>query len=385
MSSFPKADFLGLLVRLHLDRATGVISLKEGKREIFFFLKSGDLVYTEGGSEEKALVGEIASRKRLNREETAELTRLGEEEPRRLGKALMDRGLINPSGWRRFLEDKAWAAFVEALAMDSPDISFNQSELGILPINFIHRPAAALVFQSSGRPEKIPRIRDYLEGKNPCFRLNKDMLSWEKDLPLTVAQCRVLSLLEGEKTWPALLQEASATPDGLAQDLHILLSAGLIEEAGPGAERGSDHREHSDIIHLYMALLQAIKAGLGDKQFQGLLGKCTAGGDGPLKILFSALPPIEDGPEGVSREILRRLNSLGLIANRRLLLLTSFNKLLFLMLSRIRKTAGPGQAKELIDAMTKVLVQAEEGKKHPDLMLYLLGNLEDYEKQIAAR
>jgi hypothetical protein len=33
--------------------------------------------------------------------------------------------------------------------------------------------------------------------------------------------------------------------------------------------------------------------------------------------------------------------------------------------------------------MTKTLIEAEEGKRQPDLMLYLLGNLEDYEKQMA--
>jgi hypothetical protein len=34
--------------------------------------------------------------------------------------------------------------------------------------------------------------------------------------------------------------------------------------------------------------------------------------------------------------------------------------------------------------MMKTLLQAEESKKYPDLMLYLLGNLEDYAKQMGS-
>lgn len=385
MNSFPKSDFLRLLVRLYMDQATGVILLQDRDRRISFFLKAGELVYAEGEKGGQDLVGKIASGKKLSHEEIAELTLLSKEQPRRLGKALIDRGLITPAWWRRFLEDKAKTAFTEALAMDSPDITFNQSELRILPINFIHQSAADLVFQRSPAPRNLLQIRDYLAGKKPRFRLTRDGLPLKGALPLTPSQSRLLCVLEGEKSWPGLLEETGMTFNGLARDLHVLLSVGFIEEAGPGVEASPGYGEYSDIVHLYMGLLGTVKAGLGEKQFRSLLEKCAIAGAGPVKTLFHTLPPIQEQAQALIQEILKRVGTMGGLADKRLLLLTTFNKLIYLMLSRIRKTAGPNRVRELIDQMTRILLQAEEGKRHPDLMLYLLGNLEDYAKQIAPK
>jgi len=383
MMLFPKSDFLRLLLRLHRDEATGVISLKDGSRQFSLYVKGGDVVYVEGGNKEQLLVGEIASRKKLDQEAFTELSLLSEEEPRHLGKTLIDRGLISRSGWRRFLEGKIKAVVSEALAMDAPDIAYSQSELGILPINFAYLPMAALVFERTLELKKLPQICDYLKAKEPIFRIHRGMLSMKDDLPFTPSQGRLLSLLEAEKSSSRLLNETGLGLDALAADLYILASIGLIEEATPGAAAELDHGEYADTIYLYRHLLLTIKTALGDKVFRAILEKCAAEEAGPVKTIFHGLPLMENDTDALTKEILRRFSTLGTLADKRLLLRTSFNKLIYLMLSRIRKTAGQNRARKLLDQMTKILLEAEEGKKHPDLMLYLLGNLEDYEKQMA--
>lgn len=383
MMCFPKSDFLRLLLRLHRDEATGVISLKDGGRQFFLYLKGGDAVYAEGDNKETLLVKEIASRKKLDQEAFTELTLLSEEQPRQLGKTLIDRGLISRSGWRRFLEEKIKAVVSEALALDAPDIAFSQSELGILPINFAYLPMAALVFERTLELKNLPQICDYLKAKEPVFRINRRMLCMKDDLPFTFSQGRLLSLLEAEKNSSSLLNETGLGLDALAADLYVLASIGLIEEASPGAAAELDPGEYADTIHLYRHLLLTVKTALGDKAFRAVLEKWATEEAGPVKTIFHGLPLMEDDLDALTKEILRRFSTLGTLADKRLLLRTSFNKLIYLMLSRVRKTAGQNRAKNLLDQMTKILIEAEEGKRHPDLMLYLLGNLEDYEKQMA--
>lgn len=310
MSSDPKSDFSRLLLRLHQEEATGVIHLKEGERELTLYVKGGVIVYAGGIDRELLLLTGIASRKKLDQEDLDSLRRLLVEEPLFFGKTLLERNLISKSDWVRFLDAKVRDVVAAAQEMKNPEILFNQSELGILPVNFIHCPVPALLLgETQENGEAFP----------PAFPSDKE------------------------------------------------------------------RSEYEDMISLYLSLIRTMKDGFRDKEFEDMSGKCLESAAGPIKTLFHDLAWVAEDPETVVREVMRRFSGLGKLANRRLVLLTAFNKFIYLMLLRLRKRAGKNRAGLTLEAMMKTLLKAEESKRHPDLMVYLLGNLEDYARQMGSR
>ena len=385
MSPRLKSDFCRLLLRLHREEATGVILLKKRERQLAVYVKGGDIVYAGGVDRESLLLREIASRKKLKREELAELRRLLKEEPLYFGKTLIERTLISKSAWLRFLEEKVRAVVAAALEMEDPDILFNQSELGILPVNFVHCPVPPLLFEETRKIKNLKRIQDYVVQEEPHFYPQSDSPSLKGDLPLSPSDKRLLSILDGEKGWRKVIEETGSTLEELARGLYVLFSLGLIDQT-PSADGSNEVKaEYKDMILLYLNLLRTMKNGFRDKEFRDMVAKCLADVTGPVKTLFHDLALVADDKEAVVAEVSRRFSALGSLSNRRLVLMTAFNKLIYLMLVRIKKTAGKNRVGIMLEQMMKTLLHAEESKKHPDLMLYLLGNLEDYAKQIGSR
>jgi hypothetical protein len=384
MSLGLKSGFCRLLLRLHREEATGVIVLKEGERQLAVYVKGGDIVYADGIDKESILLKEIASRKKLDREDRVQLGRLLEEEPLYFGRTLIERNLISKPDWHRFLDKKVRAVVASALDMEDPEILFNQSELGILPVNFVHCPIPPLLLQETRKFENLKGIQDYLLQQEPRFCPQPDCPSLNGAPPFTSSEARLLSILDGEKGWQELLEETGTTLEELTRDLYVLFSLGLIEQAPPAEGSNEEKAEYRDMILLYLSLIGTMKNGFRDKGFSEMVRKALADATGPVKTLFHDLVLVSDDKEAVVQEVLRRFNTLGSLINRRLVLLTAFNKLIYLLLLRIKKAAGKIRVEFMLEQMMKTLLQAEESKKYPDLMLYLLGNLEDYAKQMGS-
>jgi len=385
MSYNLKSDFCRLLLRLHREEATGVILLRGGERRLAVYIKGGDIVYADGIDKESSLLKGIASREKLNQEERVQLRRLLEEEPLHFGKTLIERNLISKSDWRRFLENKVRAVVASALDMEDPEILFNQSELGILPVNFVHCPTPSLLLQETRKVKNLKGIQEYLSHQELRFCPQADCAPLNGAPPLTASEARLLSMLDSQKGWQTLIEETGTTPEELTRDLYVLFSLGLVEQAPSAGGASEEKAEYRDVILLYLRLIRTMKNGLRDIDFSEIARKALADTKGPVKTLFHDVVLVSDNREALVQEVLQRFNTLGSLTNRRLVLLTAFNKFIYLMLLRIRKAAGKTRVGFMLEQMMKAVLEAEESKNHPDLMLYLLGNLEDYAKQLGSR
>jgi hypothetical protein len=66
----------------------------------------------------------------------------------------------------------------------------------------------------------------------------------------------------------------------------------------------------------------------------------------------------------------------------RLVLLTSFSKLLYLLIMRMKKLLGKKRALKTIREMIRALVHFDPGKKNAETLLYAQKNLEDLARQM---
>ena len=68
----------------------------------------------------------------------------------------------------------------------------------------------------------------------------------------------------------------------------------------------------------------------------------------------------------------------------RLVLSSSFNKLLFLLIMRMEKLLGKALAERSLKQMMNILQDVERYRREPEIMDYVRGNLRDYLQQIGA-
>jgi hypothetical protein len=144
-------------------------------------------------------------------------------------------------------------------------------------------------------------------------------------------------------------------------------------------------RENLYIIRLYLNLLLIVEAACRQeigKRAQKVLKQCVADMTLPGKALFSDLDLVNEKPESAAKQISAHFMEQRTLSDERLVLLTSFSKLLYLLITRMRKLLGKKRAMRTIQEMIHALVHFDPGKKHPETMLYAKKNLEDIARQM---
>jgi hypothetical protein len=103
-SKYSKEPFLAnLLLRLHHDEMTGVVTVEDNVRAVKIYLCKGHVVYADGIDKDTLLLREMAAKKRLDQSQLDDLKRLKERDPQSLGQALIERKIISGTVWAKFL------------------------------------------------------------------------------------------------------------------------------------------------------------------------------------------------------------------------------------------------------------------------------------------
>jgi hypothetical protein len=169
------------------------------------------------------------------------------------------------------------------------------------------------------------------------------------------------------------------------RNLYLLICFGLIKvvgQIGRGKDEGADYGE---IINLYLDLLGIIekccRKEVG-KEFDNLLKECRDELSGQSKELFHDLILSTENQESTAKEILRRFVSQSKAAEGRLVLQASFNKLVFLLIMRMKKILGVGLAERTLTEMMNILDYVEKYRQDTEVMNYVRDNLKDYLRQM---
>ena len=140
-----------------------------------------------------------------------------------------------------------------------------------------------------------------------------------------------------------------------------------------------------EIINFYLDLLRIIETCFTKevgREFENIFN--TIKGELPTqsKELFHGLNLSVKLQKDVVEDIYSNFIKQGKSTEGRLILLTSFNKLIFLLIMRMKKVLGTGLAERTLNEMMNVLQYVEKYKQDDAMIKYVKGNLEDYLKQI---
>jgi hypothetical protein len=81
-------------------------------------------------------------------------------------------------------------------------------------------------------------------------------------------------------------------------------------------------------------------------------------------------------------EISGRFSRRGITPEERLALLSSFNKLIYLLIVSMKKVLGIGLTEKTLEEMMNILEYAEKFREDTDIVDYVRENLSDYLRQI---
>jgi len=372
----------GILLDLHRSEMTGIVTIQDKERTLRLYLKGGEIVCGEGMGKDRQLLEQIASRKDLTRKQVEKLEGMRKKNPRSLGKILIGEQLISESGWRKFQEIKVRALLGAALKMDSPELIVRNSELAILPVNFIQASTLGLLLHTIRHMKSTAHLKRVLDDRHDVPVPKPDVKSLRALIPLNDSEERILAFLDGQKTIEEAVQGAGVEPLRAYRSLYVLLSFGFVQIL---PQKGGKPFPYQDIIHLYLGLLNSVATRFRKekgKQFDRIFGKCKAQLTGQSKAVLQDLNLSGQNDQATVDLISKRFESQPRGADQRLALYTAFNKLLYLLLLRMKKDLGRSVAEKSIMEMMRLLVDVQKHRTDQETTTYVMANLQDYLKHM---
>ena len=383
MKSSPNSktvSLANLLLKLHYEQTTGIVTIKDERRAVRVYLKSGHVVYADGIDKEAQLLKEIAAKRRLDPSKIQELNTVKEKDPHSFGKTLTQQKIITQAVWGKFLILKVKHVLSAAVRMKNPDLGFSSAELRIPPENYVDLNTAQLLLDTIRGTQEPEDFWD----EEVRFSLSPGAEDTVEQIPLNLTEKTVYSLIDGRKTVDAIASETDLGTDGVHRILFLLLSLGLIVSSPQGAA-GEDSVDYEEMVNLYLDLLAILEGNLRKevgKEIDNIISRSLDKLSAQSKSLIGDLDLARDARETTVKDIAERLASQGSGAEGRLLLQSSFNKLVFLLIMKMKDILGVNLTEKTIKEMMNILEYVEKYRQDTELMNYVGGNLKDYLQQI---
>jgi len=380
---FGKTQLITLLIKLHRDRMTGMVTVKDDRRFLRIYLRGGHVVSADGVDAESRLIKEIVQKKGLASNELTDLAKLRERDPSSLGQALVDRGIISQEVWGRFLLFKVKQVLSAAIQMTNADLGFSESPVDIPPLNRIDYNLFQLLMETVKGLQNEDLFRSRIPGPDTVLELSADAESLRRNVPLSPSDEQVFALVDGRRRVEDIQAESGMDAPVLLKTLFLLLCFGMVEPSGRAA--GNTGVDIEETVHLYLDLLKIIETNFRKevgKQFEKVFSESLDELGSLHHALFEPLSGSQKAQEDLVQEISARFRKQDRGENGGLFLKSSFNKLVFLLIMRMKRVLGIGLAEKTIQEMTNILNYVEKYRQDTEMMNYVKGNLQDYLRQV---
>lgn len=373
-----------LLPDLYYEQKTGVVTIKGDRRTIRIHLKNGLLVHAEGLDVDTLFLRKIARGKGLTSDHLDELMELKKNDPHSLGKTLIERRLISPSGWNKFLHLRSRSHLAAALQMDRADLDFRESSLRIPPEISVNRDFLQLLLETLRKMRNPALFKKSVPGAHACFNPGPKKRDAATQVPLTPTETRVFSLIDGRRTAGDI---SSVTGLGLDELSHILCLLSFLDLITPVQEEGEAKAgvAYIEIINLYLDFYKILETNFVrevGREFEVILARCTEELTGPSAKLFQGIDLRGEPQDKIASKIYDRFSDLMTSGESSLILSTSFNKLVYLLIMRMKKTLGIGITADTLNEMLQMVSYVRKYRRDAEMINYMRENLEDYLRQI---
>jgi hypothetical protein len=374
------------LLRLYYDGMSGEVVVSDRLRTIKIYLDEGNVVYAEGVDEGKRFLREIAGQRGLGPSQLKELEQISEKDPQSLGKTLLERRLVSEAIWKRFVEIQVKYALAAALGMDNAVLKFREVDFSIPPNNLINYNMIQLFLDTIRLMEDMKTFARHIPGDDALFTLSEGANEVRAIVPLSPFELTIFSMIDGQKTIGEIIESKGLAREDVYKAFYLLLCFDLITLISAQDGRVESEVDYTQIVNIYLDLLRILEANFRKevgKRFESILDKCLNELTGQSKSLLRSLDLSKDYQAGIATQISKRFAEKDKAVEGRLVLSSSLNKLLFLLLMRMQKLLGQALVERSLKQMMNILQDVERYRREPEIMDYVRGNLRDYYQQIS--
>lgn len=381
-SESKKTQLAALLVKLYRDHMTGTVTVKDDRMSLRIYLREGHVISADGMEPESRFLTEIARKKGLSPYEMEYFENIFKNNPQALGSILLDKGIISKKLWDRFLLVKVRQILSRAIRMTNAEMGFSETPLDIPPSNRIDYNIYSLVLETIKGINDQDLFQSHVGGRDAVYDISSEAQDIRKRVPLSPSEENLLSLIDGRRSVRDLQTKTSMGDDELYKALYLFLSFAMIE---PAKTIGAGEADFEEMVHIYLDLLKIIEVNFRKevgRQFDRIFSDCLKELGSKSAALFGQLDVSRDVQEETVLEITARFREEGGEGEGGLFLKTSFNKLVFLLIMRMKKIMGVNMTRKALFEMKNILNYVEKYRQETELMAYVKQNLEDYLRQL---
>jgi hypothetical protein len=235
--------------------------------------------------------------------------------------------------------------------------------------------------------EDLRTFERHIPGDDAVFTLSEGANEFQAIIPLNPFELTIFSMIDGQKSIGEIIKSKGFAREDVFKACYLLLCFDLITLISAQDVRLGSEVDYTQIINIYLDLLRVLETNFRKevgKRFESVLDKCLNELTGQSKELLRSLDLSKDYQTGIVTQISRRFAHKEKATEGRLVLSSSFNKLLFLLILRMEKLLGKALAGRSLKEMMNILQDVERYRREPEIMDYVRGNLRDYLQQIGA-
>lgn len=375
------------LLKLYYDGLSGEVVVRDKLRTITIYLDEGNVVYAEGVDGGKKFLRDLAAKKGLDSRQLKQLEQIIEKDPQALGKTLLERKLISKTVWKKFVEIKVKYALAAAFNMDHADLKFHDVAVSIPPHNAINYNMIQLLLDTIRWMEDLRTFERHIPGDDAVFTLSEGANELQAIIPLNPFELTLFSMIDGQKSIGEFIKSKGLAREDVYKAFYLLLCFDLISLIPTRGGKVGSEVDYTQIVNVYLDLLRILETNFRKevgKRFESILDKCLKELTGQSKELLRSLDLSKDYQAGIATQLSRRFAGKEKAVEGRLVLCSSFNKLLFLLMMRMQKLLGKPLVERSLKGMMGILQDVERYRNEPEIMDYVRGNLRDYFQQISA-
>ena len=377
-------EYFSFLNELYRGQKTGVLIVDNGSHEIKVYLDQGFLLLTEGPDRDTALIKKIAAKKRLEQNQLNELIKIRERDPSSLGKLLIERHLVSPDLWNKFLLLKARYHLTAMFNMEKAHVRFEEIKVDISLYNSLNCHFKELLIETIRGIKDNTFVERFVPGPEACFEKKSIQEDADALNLLNNDEKTLFSAIDGKKTAKDISIYIGLDYPQVCNVLCLFL---LLKFIAPVQDKGKaqDSLNYEEIIIVYLDFFKILEVRFQreiGQEFNAVLKQCIQELTDQNVTLFQGIDLCKAPSKEISDEINDRFLTLIRKGASQLALSTSFNKLLYLLIMRMKKILGISITENTINEMLTMINYVKKYRQDASMMRYIKGNLEDYLDQI---
>lgn len=263
---------------LSVFRPKGSVSGEIQKREIYF--QKGHIIYaTSLGSEDRLLGNLILRKRKISKADLDRALSLQKISNKRLGEVLFEMGVLSKEKVVEYLKNQIEEIVYNLFGWTSGEFVFLEEKLPPAGQVTTRINTVNMVMEGTRKVDEWNRIQRFLPAGDVVLKVAADPKIKSNRLSLSLDDLQTLLLVNGERTFPEILELSSIGEFLAAKALYNLLDLGLVEEGEKKRIQRSEKEEErllfEMIIRLYAFAYQTIekiasqKLGEGAKKILG--------------------------------------------------------------------------------------------------------------------